>query len=87
MADEYNEYVIFTVTDKDGNEVEMAVVDEFEFDHEEYVAAAVVEDDTIVEDGTYIYKVKKDTEDFEVEKISDPDKYSKVAEAYLNMDM
>ena len=28
MADEYNEYVTFTVTDKDGNEVELAVVDE-----------------------------------------------------------
>jgi len=86
MADEYNEYVTFTVTDKDGNEVELAVVDEFEFDHEEYVAAAVVEDDTIVEDGTYIYKVAKDSEEFQVEKITDAEKYAKVAEAYLNMD-
>lgn len=86
MADEYNEYVTFTVTDKDGNEVELAVVDEFEFDHEEYVAAAVVEDDTIVEDGTYIYKVPKDSEEFQVGKITDAEKYAKVAEAYLNMD-
>ena len=86
MAEEFNEYVTFVVTDKDGNEVELAVVDEFEFDHEEYVAAAVVEDDTIVLDGTYIYKVKKDSEEFETEKITDPEKYSKVAEAYLNMD-
>lgn len=85
MNEEFDEYIIFTVTDKDGNEVEMAVVDEFEYDHKEYVAAAQVEGDELIEDGVYIFKVKS-TDDFEVQKIDDPDEYAKVAEAYLNMD-
>ncbi len=85
MSEEYNEYIIFTVTDKDGNEIEMAVVDEFEYDHKEYVAAALVQGEEILEDGVYIYGVKT-AEEFTVEKIENPDVYAKVAEAYLNMD-
>lgn len=30
MADEYGEYLTFTSTTKDGREIELAVVDEFE---------------------------------------------------------
>ena len=59
MNEEFDEYIIFTVTDKDGNEVEMAVVDEFEYDHKEYVAAAQVEGDELIEDGdmaNYVYE-------------------------------
>lgn len=85
MNEEYNEYTIFTVNDRDGNEIEMAVIDEFEFDHKEYVAAALVQGDEILEDGVYIYGVKK-SEEFEVEKIENPEEYAKVAEGYLNMD-
>lgn len=86
MADEMREYVTFKVTNKEGQEVELAVMDEFEFDHKNYVAAALVEDDTIIEDGVYLYKVNIKGEDFEVEKIDSAEEYACVAEAYSNME-
>ena len=86
IEDDFSEYAIFTITDQDGKEVEMAVVVEFEVDHKTYVAAAVIEGDTINEDGLYIYKVKVTADDFEVEKITDKNEYEAVAEAYLGME-
>lgn len=86
IEDDFSEYAIFTITDQDGKEVEMAVVDEFEVDHKTYVAAAVIEGDTINEDGLYIYKVKVTADDFEVEKITDKNEYEAVAEAYMGME-
>lgn len=82
----YNEYVTFHVTAKDGSDVEMAVVDEFEFDHKQYVVGAVVEGDTILEDGLYIYRSIINGDDFTVEKIEKEDEYRKVAEAYMEME-
>ena len=85
MAEEMNEYVTFTVDDREGNEVELAVVDEFEFEHKNYVAAAKVEGDTVSEDGIYIYRVKAG-EEFAVEKITNQIDYQKIAEAYMEME-
>ena len=85
MAEEMNEYVTFTVDDREGNEVELAVVDEFEFEHKNYVAAAKVEGDTVSEDGIYIYRVKAG-EEFAVEKITNQIDYRKIAEAYMEME-
>lgn len=82
--DEFNEYVTFMVTAADGTEVEMAVVDEFEYENKNYVAAARVEGDTIDEDGVYIYRVKAG-EEFAVEKITNQSDYEKIAEAYLDI--
>lgn len=76
------EYVIFTVIDKDGNEVEMAVIDEFEVAHKTYLSAARVEGDAVSEEGLYIYKVKYQENDFAVEKITDAEEYKAVAKAY-----
>ena len=85
MAEEMNEYVTFTVDDREGNEVELAVVDEFEFEHKNYVAAAKVEGDTVSPDGIYIYRVKAG-EEFAVEKITNQIDYQKIAEAYMEME-
>jgi len=82
----YNEYVTFHVTSKEGTDVEMAVVDEFEYDHKQYVVGAVVEGDTILEDGLYIYRSIINGDDFTVEKIEKEDEYRKVAEAYTEME-
>ena len=82
----YNEYVTFHVTSKEGTDVEMAVVDEFEYDHKQYVVGAVVEADTILEDGLYIYRSIINGDDFTVEKIEKEDEYRKVAEAYMEME-
>jgi len=56
MAVEYNEYVTFEVTTKTGDTVEMAVVDEFDFENKHYVVGALIKDDEIIDDGRYIYK-------------------------------
>lgn len=79
------EYVTFMIKTSDGNEVELAVVDEFEFEKKNYVAAAKVEGDTIDGNGVFLYKVK-DTEEFQVEKITNHIEYEKIAKAYMEME-
>ena len=66
--EEFSEYITFTITTSEGQEVEMAVVD-----------------DTIDEEGLYIYKVKLGEEDFTVEKINNKVDYEKIASAYMEM--
>ena len=83
---EYNEYVTFHVTAKDGSDVEMAVMDEFDFENEHYVVGAVIQDDTILDDGRYIYRSVIEGEDFKVEKIKREFDYNRIAKAYMNMD-
>lgn len=87
MEEDFKEYIIFTVNAKDGRELEMAVVDEFEMDGTNYVAASLVEDDTINEDELYIYRVKKNTTEFVAEMITDPKEYEAAATAYSEMEM
>ena len=67
---------------KDGKEVEMAVVDEFTFENKQYVAAALVEDDTINADGLYIYRAKIENGEFKAEKIRSQVDYQRICEAY-----
>lgn len=86
MENEYRECPTFTITDKAGNKVEMAVIDEFDFENKSYVASAVIDGDTIKEDGIYIYRVKVTDDDFQVEKITNHVEYQRVAEAYMEMD-
>lgn len=86
MTNEYQEYVTFHIKAKDGYEVEMAVVDEFDFEEQHYVVGAVVQDDTILDDERYIYLSVEDGEDFNVEKIETEEEYARVAEAYLKME-
>lgn len=86
MENNFNEYITFTVTAKDGTEVEMAVVDEFDFENKHYVVGAVIKHDTICEDGLYIYKSVIDGEDFRVEKITRDFEYKRIAEAYMEME-
>ncbi|MBR2948529.1 MAG: DUF1292 domain-containing protein [Lachnospiraceae bacterium] len=86
MENNFNEYVTFTVTARDGSEVEMAVVDEFDFEGKHYVVGAVVQDDTILDDGRYIYLSKIEKDGFTVEKITREFEYKRVAEAYMEME-
>lgn len=86
MENEYREYVTFHVTAKDGSDVELAVVDEFDFEHKHYVAGALIQDDEIVEDGVYIYRCAVKEDDFTVEKITDEEEYKKVIDAYMKME-
>lgn len=88
MAAEYNEYVTFTVTTKTGDTVEMAVVDEFDFENKHYVVGALIKEDEIVDEGRYIYKLvmKDGDEEFKVEKIGREFEYNRIAEAYMSME-
>lgn len=77
------EYIIFTTETSAGETVEMAVVDEFEFEGKPYVAASLIDGENITE-GVYLYKVK-DSEEFSVEKLRNKFEYDKVSKAYLEM--
>ena len=77
------EYIIFTTETSAGETVEMAVVDEFEFEGKPYVAASLIDGENITE-GIYLYKVK-DSEEFSVEKLRNKFEYDKVSKAYLEM--
>lgn len=86
LQEEQEEYVVFSTTNKEGEKIEMAVIDEFEFEGGNYVAAALVEGDTIQGDDLYIYQIRfKGGEKFEVEKISSSEEYSRIAEAYMEL--
>ena len=86
MENEFQEYVTFHVTAKDGSDVEMAVVDEFDFEDKHYVVGAVVEDDTISDDGRYIYLSEINGEDFTVKQIEKEFDYNRIAQAYVHME-
>ena len=85
MAGEFKEYISFVVNTRDGDEVEMAVIDQFEFENKGYVAAALVDGDTVSDEGCFIYRIKMGEDDFKVEKISNQFDYNRVAEAYMDM--
>ena len=86
MENEFQEYVTFHVTARDGSEVELAVVDEFDFEDKHYVVGAVVEDDTINDEARYIYLCVIVGDDFAVEKIEKEFEYNRIAQAYLHME-
>ena len=86
MENEFNEYITFSVTAKDGSEVEMAVMDEFDFEGKHYVVGAVIKDDTIIDEGRYIYLSVINDDGFTVEKIKREFDYNRVAQAYMEMD-
>ena len=86
MEKEFDEYITFTVTAKDGSEVEMAVMDEFDFEGKHYVVGAVIQDDTIQDDGRYIYESVVKGDEFSVEKIKREFDYKRIAQAYMEMD-
>ena len=86
MENEFQEYVTFHITARDGSDVELAVVDEFDFEDKHYVVGAVVEDDTINDEARYIYLSEIDEDDFTVEKIESEFEYNRIAQAYLHME-
>ena len=86
MQEELKEYATFVTTNRDGNEIEMAVTDEFEFEHKNYVVGALIENDTVNEDGLFIFKLKEAGDEIKVEKITSQVDYQKIAQAYMEMD-
>ena len=60
--------------------------DEFDFEDKHYVVGALIQDDTIVEDGQYIYQSVIEGDDFKVEKIKKEFDYNRIAKAYMEME-
>lgn len=86
MEENMQEYITFMVKTEDGTELELAAIDEFEFEHKNYVIGAAIHDDMIDEEECYIYKVKTGTEEFEVEKIRNQYEYDRITRAYMEME-
>ncbi len=80
--EEFSDYTVFTTKTSDGREVEMAVIDEFEFEKKYYVSAALVEGDTINSEGLYIYRARIENGEFRAEKIHSAVDYKRVCDAY-----
>ncbi len=85
MSDEYLEYEVFNDVTSEGKEIELAIVDKFDFEEKSYVVAALVEGDEISEDGLFVYRLEGSGSDAEIVKIDDPDEYSRIADAYANI--
>lgn len=86
MEKEFEEYLTFHITAKDGTDVEMAVMDEFDFEGDHYVVGAVIQDDTIQEENLYIYRSVETEDGFTVEKIKREFDYNRIAKAYMEME-
>ena len=84
--EDFKEYATFKTTNKDGEALELAVVDEFDFENKHYVVGALIEGDTINEEGLYIYKAQITDDDFTVEKIKNQVDYQKIARAYMELE-
>lgn len=84
--DEYLSYETFLTTSKDGEELEMAVVDKFVFEEKHYVVAARVVDDEVDDSGLYVYRSIKAGKEITVSQIADPDEYERIANYYAGLD-
>lgn len=81
-----NEFVTFTVKASDGQEVELALVDEFDFENKHYIVGARIIDDAISSEGQYIYRAKISEDDFVAEKIKNHVDYERIVKAYMDME-
>ena len=84
--EELFEYETF-MFDMDGEEVEMAIIEEFDFEEKHYVRCAEVEDDMInEEDGLYLFRIVSESDDdIAVETIESEEEYNRIVEAYYEM--
>lgn len=80
------EYITFTDKLDDGSEIEMAVIEEFEFEQKYYVASALVEDDAVNENNIFIYRLRPNgKDDYSFERIADEKEFERVSKAYMYM--
>ena len=85
MSDEYLEYEVFNDVTSEGEEIELAIVDKFNFEEKSYVVAALVVGDEISEDGLFVYRLDTKDGESEIVKIEDPEEYSRIADAYAQI--
>ncbi len=82
MENEFMEYETFEM--EMGEEIqEFAIIEEFQVEGKYYVAAASVVDDTVSDEGCYLFRSRKIDNEICMEKIADKAEYEKVSEAYM----
>lgn len=86
MSEEYMDYEVFDDVTKDGEEIELAIVDRFIFEEKNYVVAALVEGDEINEEGLFVYRSTRVGDDIIIKKIEDMEEYSRVADYYAGLE-
>ena len=59
---------------------------QFEFENKQYVVGAVIEGDTINDEGRYIYEADVKDDELVVKKIAKEFDYNRIANAYLHME-
>ena len=84
MEEKY--YSTFHVKSRDGKDIEMAVVDEFQYDNKHYIVGSIVENDTILDDGQYIYRCTVTEDGFSVSEIKNEFEFEHISKAYMEMD-
>ena len=82
MENEFMEYETFEM--EMGEEIkEFAIIEEFKVENKHYVAAALVVDDAVSDDGCYLFRSVKADGEICIEKITSKEEYAKVSEAYM----
>lgn len=79
------EYETIMVDLEDGSQGEFAIVDRFDYKEKHYVVVAQVVDDTVSEEGLFIYQAEEEEESITITKIT-ADIYAKVAEYYMSLE-
>ena len=79
---EFQEYETFLM-EVNGEETEFAILDDFNMGDAAYVAAGKIIEDSISDEGIYLFKCFDDGDT--IEKITDAEEYEKVSSFYLEM--
>ena len=67
---------------EDGTDLECAILDEFEFNGNKYMAMASIEEGDTLGEETYLYRFKEIGDEIEFEYIEDDAELNAVGEAY-----
>ena len=67
---------------EDGTDLECAILDEFEFNGNKYMAMAPIEEGDTLGEETYLYRFKEIGDEIEFEYIEDDAELNAVGEAY-----
>ena len=79
---EFQEYETF-VMEVNGEDTEFAILDDFNMGDAAYVAAGKIIEDSISDEGVYLFKCFDDGDT--IEKITDVEEYEKVSAFYMEL--
>lgn len=83
--DEMVEYDTFTY-DLNGNVMEWAIIEEFEFEGKTYIVCQEVVGDTLSDEGLYLFEGVSEGEEITVRNIDSEEEYNRVVDAYCALE-